>query len=175
MHAADPVSYHSVRVNAQDISYREAGRKNAPLVLLLHGFPSSSRMYRPLLASALNTRYRLIVPDYPGFGHSSWPAPKSYPYPFDHLARTMQAFADELHLDQYTLFLQDDGGPVGPAHGDGTPGGRFGPHHPERYGERGSPLGHFGRHGAPSGRIGRRTRRSRAPTSFPWRRRSSGT
>ena len=113
MPAAEPATYHTVRVHDQEIFYREAGPKDAPVVLLLHGFPSSSRMYQPLLQSSLGARYHLIAPDYPGFGHSSWPDPQSYGYTFDHLAQTMQAFADELHLDRYALFLQDYGGPVG--------------------------------------------------------------
>ena len=113
MPAAEPTTYHTIRVDDQDIFYREAGPKDAPVVLLLHGFPSSSRMYQALLASALSARYRLIAPDYPGFGHSSWPDPKSFAYTFDHLAQVMQAFADAMRLDRYALFLQDYGGPVG--------------------------------------------------------------
>ncbi len=113
MPAAEPTIYHTIGVNDQDIFYREAGPRDAPVVLLLHGFPSSSRMYQPLLASALSAKYHLIAPDYPSFGHSSWPDPKSFAYTFDHLAQTMQAFADALHLDRYALFLQDYGGPVG--------------------------------------------------------------
>jgi pimeloyl-ACP methyl ester carboxylesterase len=80
---------------------------------LLHGLPSSSRMYQPLLESELATQYHLIAPDYPGFGHSSWPDPKSFAYTFDHLAEGMQDFTEQLHLDRYTLFMQDSGGPVG--------------------------------------------------------------
>lgn len=107
------VSYHTQHVGDLEIFYREAGPKDAPVLLLLHGFPSSSRMYQPLLESALSARYHLIAPDYPGFGHSSWPDPKSFHYTFDHLTQVMQDFASELHLDRYTLFLQDYGGPIG--------------------------------------------------------------
>jgi pimeloyl-ACP methyl ester carboxylesterase len=107
------ISYHTARVDGLEIFYREAGPKDAPVVLLLHGFPSSSRMYQPLFESALVAEYHLIAPDYPGFGHSSWPDPKSFAYTFDHLAQVMQDFAGALHLDRYTLFLQDYGGPVG--------------------------------------------------------------
>ena len=82
-------------------------------MLLLHGLPSSSRMYQPLFESALASKYHLIAPDYPGFGHSSWPDPKSFAYTFDHLAQVMQDFTSALHLDRYTLFVQDYGGPVG--------------------------------------------------------------
>src|SRR6201998_1582729 len=107
------VSYGSVRVDNLDIFYRESGPKDGPTILLLHGFPSSSRMFQPLLESSLNKLYHLIAPDYPGFGHSSWPNPKQFTYTFDSLAKVMQDFADELHLSRYTLFLQDYGGPVG--------------------------------------------------------------
>ena len=107
------ISYRTQHVGDVDIFYREAGPKDAPVLLLLHGFPSSSRMYQPLLESALSARYHLIAPDYPGFGHSSWPDPKSFPYTFGHLTQVMQDFVNELHLDRYTLFLQDYGGPIG--------------------------------------------------------------
>ena len=104
------VSYDSARVDGLDISYREAGPKDAPTILLLHGLPSSSRMYQPLLESGLSEKYRLIAPDYPGFGHSSWPNPKEFAYTFDSLAKVMQDFAEQLHLERYTLFMQDYGG-----------------------------------------------------------------
>ncbi len=109
----EPVSYRTARVGDLDIFYREAGPTDAPVLLLLHGLPSSSRMYQPLLESTLNQRYRLIAPDYPGFGHSSWPSHEAFAYTFDHLAQVMQDFAEGIHLDRYTLFLQDYGGPVG--------------------------------------------------------------
>jgi pimeloyl-ACP methyl ester carboxylesterase len=107
------VSYRSIRVDNLDIFYRESGPKDGPIILLLHGLPSSSRMFQPLLESSLSEHYHLIAPDYPGFGHSSWPGPKEFTYTFDALAKVMQDFADELHLTRYTLFLQDYGGPVG--------------------------------------------------------------
>jgi pimeloyl-ACP methyl ester carboxylesterase len=111
--AQQPVSYHTIRVDNLDIFYREAGPSGAPALLLLHGFPSSSRMYQPLLESDLSAKYHLIAPDYPGFGHSSWPDHRQFAYTFDHLAEVIQDFTDQLHLDRYTLFLQDYGGPVG--------------------------------------------------------------
>jgi hypothetical protein len=64
-------------------------------------------MYQSLLDSSLSEKYRLIAPDYPGFGHSSWPNPKEFAYTFDSLAKVMQDFAEQLHLDRYTLFMQD--------------------------------------------------------------------
>jgi len=111
--AREPVSYHTVRIDNLDIFYREAGPKNAPVLLLLHGVPTSSRMYQPMLESPLSARYRLIAPDFPGFGHSSWPGPKEFSYTFDHLAQVTERFADELKLNRYTLYLHDYGGPIG--------------------------------------------------------------
>jgi pimeloyl-ACP methyl ester carboxylesterase len=107
------VSYRTVRVDDLDIFYREAGPKDGPTILLLHGLPSSSRMYQPLLESNLAAQYHLIAPDYPGFGHSSWPDHKNFAYTFDHLAKIIEDFAEQQHLDHYTLFMQDYGGPVG--------------------------------------------------------------
>ena len=107
------VSYRTVRVDDLDIFYREAGPKDGPTILLLHGLPSSSRMYQALLESNLATQYHLIAPDYPGFGHSSWPDHKNFAYTFDHLAKIIVDFAEQQHLDHYTLFVQDYGAPVG--------------------------------------------------------------
>lgn len=109
----EPVSYHTVRVGNLDIFYRAAGPKDAPVLLLLHGVPTSSRMYQPMLESSLSSKYRLIAPDFPGFGHSSWPGPKEFSYTFDHLAQVTAEFAEALNLHHYTLFLHDYGGPVG--------------------------------------------------------------
>src|SRR5258708_3524773 len=80
-----PVAYRTVKIDGLPIFYREAGDPNAPVLLLLHGLPSSSRMYEPLLAR-LADKYRLIAPDYPGFGHSAAPALADFAYTFDHLA-----------------------------------------------------------------------------------------
>ena len=107
------VFYKTVQVNGLNIFYREAGPVNGPVILLLHGVPTSSRMYQPMLESSLSTKYHLIAPDYPGFGHSSWPSPKEFSYTFDNLAQVMEDFADALKLSRYSLFLHDYGGPVG--------------------------------------------------------------
>src|SRR5438309_3099700 len=107
------VFYKTVQLNGLNIFYREAGPANGPVILLLHGVPTSSRMYQALLESPLGAKYRLIAPDYPGFGHSSWPSPKEFSYTFDHLAHVTERFADELKLNHYTLYLHDYGGPVG--------------------------------------------------------------
>ncbi|MBS2008637.1 MAG: alpha/beta hydrolase [Cyanobacteria bacterium SZAS TMP-1] len=113
MSTAPEVSYQTVTVDGIEIFYREAGPEDAPIILLLHGLPSSSRMYQQLLESKLSSKFRMIAPDYPGFGHSSWPDPKDFAYTFDHLAFTMERFCEEVNLDRYTLFMQDYGGPVG--------------------------------------------------------------
>ena len=107
------VFYKTVQVNGLNIFYREAGPANGPVILLLHGVPTSSRMYQPMLESSLSAKYRLIAPDYPGFGHSSWPSPKEFGYTFDNLAQVTEDFAAALKLSRYTLFLHDYGGPVG--------------------------------------------------------------
>src|ERR1700735_4932187 len=104
--------YRNIQVDGLSIFYREAGPKDAPAILLLHGLPSSSRMFEPLFAR-LSNRYRLIAPDYPGFGHSDWPDPKKFAYTFDHYAEIMNHFTEALGLSRYTLYMQDYGGPVG--------------------------------------------------------------
>jgi pimeloyl-ACP methyl ester carboxylesterase len=106
------VFYRTAKVDGLTIFYREAGRKNAPTILLLHGLPSSSRMFDSLL-SRLADKYHLIAPDYPGFGHSDWPDPKQFDYTFDHIARVIDDFTEVLGLSRYTLYMQDYGGPVG--------------------------------------------------------------
>jgi len=104
--------YKNIDVDGVRIFYREAGRQGAPVLLLLHGYPSSSRMFEPLLP-LLAKHYHLIAPDYPGFGWSQAPDPAAWPYTFDHLAKTMLAFTDALGLDRYAIYLQDYGGPIG--------------------------------------------------------------
>ncbi|WP_375777202.1 alpha/beta fold hydrolase [Bradyrhizobium sp. ma5] len=106
------ISYHTVDVLGLNIFYREAGPADAPVVLLLHGFPSSSRMWEPLLP-LLADKYHIIAPDYPGFGNSSAPAPSNFEYTFDNLARVTSEFATKLGLGHYVLFMQDYGGPIG--------------------------------------------------------------
>jgi pimeloyl-ACP methyl ester carboxylesterase len=106
------VFYRTVKVKGLSIFYREAGPKDGPVILLLHGLPSSSRMFQPLL-TRLSDRYHLVAPDFPGFGHSDWPNPKEFPYTFDHIATVMEDFVQTLGLSRYTLYMQDYGGPVG--------------------------------------------------------------
>jgi pimeloyl-ACP methyl ester carboxylesterase len=105
-------TYHRVPVQGISIFYREAGPKDAPTIVLLHGYPSSSRMFDALIP-LLATRYHLIAPDYPGFGQSESPPPSQYHYTFDHLAETTNALLEQLQVRKYILYLQDYGGPVG--------------------------------------------------------------
>src|SRR5256884_7699156 len=107
-----PIFYRTIKIDGLSIFYREAGPKDAPKLLLLHGLPSSSRMFEPLFAR-LSDRFRMVAPDYPGFGHSDWPDPKKFAYNFDHYAEIMNHFTEALGLSRYTLYMQDYGGPVG--------------------------------------------------------------
>jgi pimeloyl-ACP methyl ester carboxylesterase len=107
-----PVHYKTVRIDNQDIFYREAGPQNAPVILLLHGFPTSSNMFRNLIPR-LSGAFRLVAPDYPGYGQSSMPDHKSFSYTFDSYAKLMDRFAEHLGLSKYALYLMDYGAPVG--------------------------------------------------------------
>jgi len=104
--------YRTVTIDGVSIFYREAGPPTAPAILLLHGVPTSSRQFQPLLAR-LSDRFHLIAPDYPGFGHSDWPSPREFAYTFDHLAAILSRFTEALGLPRYTLYMHDYGGPVG--------------------------------------------------------------
>ena len=106
------VHYRTVRIDGLDLFYREAGPANAPAVLLLHGFPASSFMYRDLMRQ-LAGKFRVVAPDYPGFGYSAAPSIKEFAYTFDHLADVIEKFTDRLGLDKYAIYMQDFGGPVG--------------------------------------------------------------
>lgn len=106
------VHFHTVPVDGTDIFYREAGPADGPVVLLLHGFPTSSRMFR-LLMVTLADRYRVIAPDYPGFGHSAAPDRAEFAYTFAHYADLMHALLAQLGVDRYALYSFDYGAPVG--------------------------------------------------------------
>jgi pimeloyl-ACP methyl ester carboxylesterase len=106
------LAYHWVEVDGLRIFYREAGPKDAPTVLLLHGYPSSSRMFDALMP-LLADRYHLVAPDYPGFGHSDAPPADRFSYTFDHLGEVVVKFTEALGLKAYVLYLQDYGGPIG--------------------------------------------------------------
>ena len=106
------VRHRRVTVNGIELFYREAGRRDAPALLLLHGFPTSSHMFRHLIP-ALADRYRVVAPDYPGFGYSDFPPTDRFTYSFASYAELIAAFTDAVGLDRYALFIQDYGAPVG--------------------------------------------------------------
>ena len=106
------LKFKTVKLDGLDIFYREAGNKNNPSILLLHGFPSSSHMFRDLI-NDLSADYHLVAPDYPGFGQSSKPSVSEYEYSFDNLALTISRFIDALGLKKLSLYLHDYGGPIG--------------------------------------------------------------
>jgi pimeloyl-ACP methyl ester carboxylesterase len=105
-------TYHRLMINGVGVFYREAGAKEAPTIVLLHGYPSSSREFDTLIP-LLATRFHLVAPDFPGFGYSDAPLPESYGYTFDHLAQTMDALLERLAIERCSFFLHDYGGPVG--------------------------------------------------------------
>ena len=107
-----PTYYRSSNVNGLNIAYREAGDPDSPKLVLLHGFPASSHQYRELIP-VLATRFHVIAPDYPGFGHSDMPDPAKFAYTFDKLSESTEAFLEGRGFDRYGLFVQDYGGPVG--------------------------------------------------------------
>ncbi len=114
--AADPVAsaqtYHYATVDGLKIFYREAGPVNGPVLVLLHGFPSSSHMFRNLIPLVAG-RYHVIAPDYPGYGQSDAPPVDQFGYTFDHLAEVTDHLLDQLGVTRYSIYIQDYGAPVG--------------------------------------------------------------
>jgi pimeloyl-ACP methyl ester carboxylesterase len=106
------VKYGTVKVEGLNIFFREAGSPDKPTLLLLHGFPTSSHMFRNLML-ALQDKYHLIAPDYPGYGASSMPTVNEFDYTFDHLAKIVDQFAIAKGLNKYSLYVMDYGAPVG--------------------------------------------------------------
>ena len=104
--------FRTAKVDSLTLFYREAGPSNAPVVLLLHGFPASSFMYRDLMVNLAN-KFRVIAPDYPGFGYSSAPTTNEFVYTFDRLAEVIEKFTEQLGLNEFAIYMQDFGGPVG--------------------------------------------------------------
>lgn len=104
--------YRTVEVHGRRIFYREAGAKDRPVLLLLHGYPSSSHTYRELIP-LLSGRYHVVAPDYLGSGFSDHPSPRELPYSFDLLAEYVTGFVEALGLTRYVLYMQDFGAPVG--------------------------------------------------------------
>jgi pimeloyl-ACP methyl ester carboxylesterase len=109
---AQKVRYRTIDVDGVDLFYREAGHSDSPPVLLLHGFPTSSHMYRNLIP-LLADRYRVIAPDYPGFGYSAAPDRASFAYTFDRYAELVDELTLKLGLERYALYVMDYGAPVG--------------------------------------------------------------
>ncbi len=106
------VFHRTIEIDGLEIFYREAGSRDHPTILLLHGFPTSSHMFRNLLP-ALADQFHVVAPDYPGFGNSSMPAIDEFEYSFDRLADIVEKLTEELGLDRYSLYLMDYGAPVG--------------------------------------------------------------
>jgi len=106
------VHHRKVNVNGLGVFYRESGPAGAPTILLLHGYPTSSHMFRNLIP-ILNKKYHVIAPDLPGFGNTDLPDRKAYAYTFENLAKTMQGFIDELGLKRFAIYVFDYGAPTG--------------------------------------------------------------
>src|ERR1700748_1076636 len=106
------IAYRTADVDGLKVFYREAGPKNAPKLLLLHGFPTSSHMFRDLIPR-LADRYHVIAPDYPGFGQSGLPQRQTFAYSFAHFAEVIDGLLGDLKVERYALYVQDYGAPVG--------------------------------------------------------------
>ncbi|MCP3869282.1 MAG: alpha/beta hydrolase [Gammaproteobacteria bacterium] len=107
-----PTRHKAIEVNGVEVFYREAGPAHGPTILLLHGFPTSSHMFRNLIP-ALADKYHVVAPDYPGFGNSEQPPLDKFDYSFDNLTTLVEAFVDQLGIDLYSLYLMDYGAPIG--------------------------------------------------------------
>jgi pimeloyl-ACP methyl ester carboxylesterase len=110
--AVPVTSVHKVKADGVEVFYRTAGDPSAPVVLLLHGFPTSSFMFRELIPR-LADQFRVIAPDLPGFGFTEVPKERTYTYSFDALAHTLEAFTDALGLKRYAIYVFDYGAPTG--------------------------------------------------------------
>jgi pimeloyl-ACP methyl ester carboxylesterase len=106
------ITYQYASVDGHKVFYREAGSKTAPTILLLHGFPTSSHMFRNLIP-ALADQYHVVAPDLPGFGFSDAPDRKQFPYTFEHLAKVMASFTDAIGLKTFAVYVFDYGAPIG--------------------------------------------------------------
>ena len=105
-------TFHTANIDGQRIFYREAGQEDAPVLLLLHGFPSSSHMFRDLIPALADT-YHVIAPDMPGFGFSDAPGRAEFTYTFENLTEVIDRFTEVLGLDRYIVYVFDYGAPVG--------------------------------------------------------------
>jgi pimeloyl-ACP methyl ester carboxylesterase len=158
-----PVHYRTAAVGGVGVFYRQAGPDSGPVVLLLHGFPSSSRMFRDLIPR-LAGAYHLIAPDYPAFGHSAVPGRPASGYTFDHLAGVVDGLLGQLGIGTFAIYVMDFGAPVGFRLALRHPGrlsaiiAQNAPLYPKSRGAGGPPWAGTGRTGPP------RTARPRAPT-----------
>ena len=107
-----PVHYAIAKIGNLDVFYRDAGPKDAPVLLLLHGFPTSSNMFRNLIPRLAGT-FRLIAPDYPGFGLTTMPDHKEFSYSFENLMNVVDGLIEHLGLKQYSMYVMDYGAPIG--------------------------------------------------------------
>lgn len=107
-----PVLHKTVQVNGVEIFYREAGNPNKPTILLLHGYPTSSHMFRNLMRN-LSDDFHLIAPDYPGYGQSEQPPMRDFDYSFDNMAKIIDGFLSELNIDRFSMYIMDYGAPIG--------------------------------------------------------------
>lgn len=107
-----PTFHRTAHVNGIEIFYREAGTRDKPTILLLHGYPTSSHMFRNLITD-LSVRYHVLAPDYPGYGMSEQPSMNDFQYTFDNMATIVEGFLDELHVNTYSIYLMDYGAPIG--------------------------------------------------------------
>ena len=112
LNESQQMHYRTATVDGVEVFYREAGDKSAPAVLLLHGFPTSSHMFRDLIPR-LADKYHVVAPDYPGFGYSAAPDHTSFAYTFDHYAKIVDALAQQMGLNRYAIYVMDYGAPVG--------------------------------------------------------------
>ncbi|MFT6333783.1 MAG: pimeloyl-ACP methyl ester carboxylesterase [Saprospiraceae bacterium] len=107
-----PTSHKTITVDGVNVFYREAGDISNPTILLLHGYPTSSHMFRNLITD-LSVRYHVLAPDYPGFGRSDQPLMKDFEYTFDNMANIVEGFLEELEVEKYSIYLMDYGAPIG--------------------------------------------------------------
>lgn len=105
-------SHNVAKIDGLDVFYRAAGDRSNPTILLLHGFLTSSQMFRNLIPQ-LADKYHVVAPDYPGFGYSSMPKVSEFDYSFDNLANVVEKFTEQLKLSKYTLYVKDYGAPIG--------------------------------------------------------------
>lgn len=108
----NPTEFKTIKIKGVEIFYREAGRKTAPTLILLHGYPTSSHMYRNLIRD-LADDYHLIAPDYPGYGKSEQPALSDFSYTFDNISAITEELINKLNIDRFSLYLMDYGAPIG--------------------------------------------------------------